>query len=248
MGSHARKQHYEWYHDNDMKPVPGTPTSYDILAQHCGSSAATLKSCAKIGRLQPTCKMYENIDLYVKNSADGKSITVQNIYKVSRKGEAEPTEPFRILLWHGTSAAAVSGIIQTGFQKGSGGLYGGGIYFADRIAKSYGYARTASNGNSFFILAEISPGKVYKAHHYHSDYKSAPPGFDSVKGMGSNIPTWKQNKNYKGAILPCGVSTANPRHTSYDMPFNEYILYDANRIIVRFIVECKFNNFRRFLY
>ncbi|ODM87094.1 Poly [ADP-ribose] polymerase 3 [Orchesella cincta] len=237
MGSNSRK-HYEWYHDHDMKPVSGTPTSYEILAQLCGSSAATLKNCAKIGRLQPTCQVYENIDLYVKNSAHG-YITVQNVYKVTRAGETERSDSYRILLWHGTSPSAVSGIIQTGFRMGTGGLYGGGIYFADRIAKSCGYASRASNGNTFFILAEISPGKVYKAHHYHSDYKSAPPGFDSVKGMGSNIPNWKQNKNYKGAILPCGVSAPNPRHASYDMPYNEYILYDANRIVVRFIVECK---------
>ncbi|CAL8135933.1 unnamed protein product [Orchesella dallaii] len=239
MSRLKNKQHYEWYNDTDLKPGPGATTSYDILAQTCGSSAVILKSSAKILRLQPNCRLYENIDLYVKNSSDGKNITVQNIYKVSRKGETEPTNSYRILLWHGTNPAAVPGIIQNGFRMGTGGLYGGGIYIADRISKSAGYTGTASNGNSFFILAEICPGKVFKAHHFHSEYKSAPPGFDSVKGMGGTIPTWKQNKNYKGAILPCGISTPNPRHPSYDMLYNEYILYDSKRINVRFIVECK---------
>ena len=82
--------------------------------------------------------------------------------------------------------------------------------------------------------------KVYKAHHTHSSYTSAPPGFNSVKGNGSQIPTWKQNASYHGAVLPCGVTTQNLRHSQFDLPWNEYIVYDPNRIIVRFLVECTF--------
>ena len=65
-----------------------------------------------------------------------------------------------MMLWHGTSCNAVPGIIKTGFRMGTGGLYGGGIYFADRIAKSAGYCSKNSSNVGYFFLAEVDLGKV----------------------------------------------------------------------------------------
>jgi len=80
--------------------------------------------------------------------------------------------------------------------------------------------------------------QMYKAHHTHSDYKTPPAGFHSVKGNGKRIPTWKSNVTYEGAIVPCGSTRDNPRFSSYDLVYNEYIVYDPNRLKVRFLVEC----------
>ncbi|ODM92982.1 Poly(ADP-ribose) polymerase pme-1 [Orchesella cincta] len=228
--------------DNSKNTVVGnvaTPTSYDILAAECGRLATDLQTFAEIRRLKPECEVYQNIEEYVRNSAGRRTVEVHRIYKVDRNGERDPfDESYRLLLWHGTSPAAVAGILKNGFRNGSGGCFGPGVYFADRIAKSLGYAARSRNRNKFFILAEVAPGKVFKARRFHSEYQTAPAGFDIVKGMGRKIPTWRQNKHYYGAILPCGVTKRNTRHQSYCLAYSEYIVYDPQRIIVRFIVEC----------
>lgn len=239
------KKPFVTYDKDDDALAKGKPTGqltcYDIIAKTCSSSTANLQSYAKIRRLTPNCRLYDNIQQYVVNSSASGNMKVERIFKINRTGERGPfAEKYRIMLWHGTSPQAIPGIIQTGFRMGTGGLFGGGIYFADRIAKSAGYAGKSQTGTYFFILAEVAPGKVYKSHHTHSNYTTAPTGFDSVKGMGSQIPTWKENKDYGGAVLPCGKTTQNQRHQQYDMPWNEYIMYDPNRIIIRFVVECTY--------
>lgn len=116
-------------------------------------------------------------------------------------------------------------------------MFGGAIYFADRIAKSWKYKEIDKRGSGFMILAEVMPGKMYKAHHFHQEYTSAPKGYDSVKGNGEDIPRWKDNRDCDGAIMPCGRTVRNNRHTKYDMQYNEYILYDMSRVIVKYVVQ-----------
>lgn len=62
--------------------------------------------------------------------------------------------------------------------------------------------------------------------------------FLAVKGNGSQIPTWRQNVSYNGAILPCGETRQNSRFPSFDLSYSEYIVYDPDRVILRFLVEC----------
>lgn len=169
-------------------------------------------------------------------------MAIKRIFKVIRHQERDPFDSkYRIMLWHGTKPQFIPGIIEHGLIPSKGSQwFGNGVYFADRMGMSAGYAgRSATTGTSFFILAEVSPGKVYKAHHIHSEYGAqAPPGFNSVKGMGSQIPDWKGNADYFGAIMPIGKSITNSRHPTYDIPYSEYVIYDPDRIIIRFIVEC----------
>lgn len=70
------------------------------------------------------------------------------------------SESYRMLLWHGTKPGNVPGIIQTGFRPGSGGLFGGGIYFADRIGKSLGYTGKTGSNVGYLFIAEVNLGKV----------------------------------------------------------------------------------------
>jgi len=66
---------------------------------------------------------------------------------------------YRMLLWHGTSASSAGGIIANGFNLGVSGLFGGGIYFADRFAKSRGYVQPSST-SAYLLLVEVDLGKV----------------------------------------------------------------------------------------
>lgn len=75
---------------------------------------------------------------------------IANIYAVERTNERANTLNWekhgnKMLLWHGTRAENLVGILQTGFRIApkeatrTGSMFGDGIYFADVFSKSYNY-------------------------------------------------------------------------------------------------------------
>ena len=75
---------------------------------------------------------------------------ISNIFAIERKEERENISEYdkygnKMLLWHGTTAANIVGILQTGFRiappdsNHTGSMFGRGIYFADMFSKSIGY-------------------------------------------------------------------------------------------------------------
>jgi hypothetical protein len=73
-----------------------------------------------------------------------------------------------------------------------------------------------------------------------NDYTSAPEGYHSIKGVGRNIPDENGQTEFdKDIIVPSGKTIANPHlKIQYSqLNFNEYIVFDPDRILIKFIVQ-----------
>ncbi len=98
------------------------------------------------------------------------------IFKISRKGEAERFRPFkeklkdnRMLLWHGSRITNFAGILSQGLRIAppeapvTGYMFGKGIYFADMVSKSANYCSTSrSNSTGLMLLCDVALGSMYE--------------------------------------------------------------------------------------
>jgi len=177
---------------------------------------------------------------------------VKQIFRVRRQEEEEKFAPFmecenRLLLWHGSSISNFIGILQKGLcvapieAPSSGYRWGKGIYFADMLGKSICYCRDSRNSEGLVLLCEVAMGKM--AEFYEDCFMLSPPeGFCSTKAMGRRGPDFNQS-----VILPCGVAVPCAKIQIYTAPpqknflteYNEYIVYDAARVRIRYIVQVK---------
>jgi len=153
-----------------------------------------------------------------------------------------------MMLWHGTKAGAVAGILQNGFHlpKSTNRLmYGPGVYFADRMSKSAQYCDSQmspqAGSKGYLFICDVALGKkVYKCRRAHNEYTAPPDGYNAVKANGEFIPIWKHNVDYHGSIMPVGKTKPNARYPSYAVKFNEYVVYDPSCVVIKFLVEIKF--------
>lgn len=97
------------------------------------------------------------LEEYVKNTHAAThtqyTLEIEEIFKVSRKGESKRFKPFkalpnRKLLWHGSRTTNFAGILSQGLRIAppeapvTGYMFGKGIYFADMVSKSANYCCT----------------------------------------------------------------------------------------------------------
>lgn len=119
------------------------------------------------------------------------------------------------MLFHGTQSRNVRHIMRSGLiipaHAANGSMFGRGIYLADRSSKSLGY--TGGTFRALFIV-HAALGKQYEADDAMKHLRAAPEGYQSVVGVAGHT------KSYSG-------------HLSY----NEYVVYQRERVTVRYIVE-----------
>lgn len=212
----------------------------DRIARLMHTDRATLDSYAKI-KLWEDGPNYQKVVKYVNNSQCHPNIklTVVNIHRVWQRNRNDK-DLFHIsnrkLLWHGTKRANIPQILKNGFQlpAHAGQMFGSGIYFADRISKSSNYSDVDV---TFLLLCEVGLGKVYSCKKSHNDWKGAPAGFDSVKANGTYVPDWTDNERYFGAEIPFGRTAKCTKYTTHAVNYNEFIVYDPSRVLIRFLVE-----------
>ena len=149
-----------------------------------------------------------------------KSMEVVDIFQVERRGEASRFLPFatlsnRMLLFHGTCAANVFGILNEGLCCAPpsatihGHAYGKGVYFADVISKSLAYASNNggnpnTNNHATVFVAEVYLGKVDQGGSRPRDrydsvlIQNGPASFSSVieTKTGARIPLGAKCKLY----------------------------------------------------
>lgn len=93
-----------------------------------------------------------------------------------------------VWLFHGTSDEAAKSIASTDFRlPRSGGLFGKGLYFADKASKSWGYSRGCADGR-VIILCRVALGNLY--HHKsgtdsQAEKRIVGTEFDSLMGIAS---------------------------------------------------------------
>lgn len=128
------------------------------------------------------------------------------------------------MLWHGTKAAFVAAILESGLQLPANNfqMFGSGIYFADRISKSANYCGSPClQGGTFcpvnqqdadigyLFLCDVLLGQILGSTAAMNHLTAPPTGFDSVKGTGKLIPDPEWNKVDNGCTWPLGKATVS---------------------------------------
>ena len=107
-------------------------------------------------------------DYFEKSQSVGqKAVKLRNIYSVYREDHEKRLikcgyqTHHRLLLWHGTKANNLGGILKTGFRLPTDDklMFGKGIYFADRVTKSCDYSD--QSGSGILLLCDVSVGSMY---------------------------------------------------------------------------------------
>lgn len=210
----------------------------------------------KIQPLDTADEMHKTIvDMVKKTHAETHSwydLEVEQIFELDRKGDRSRYRPFeklpnRRLLWHGSRVTNYAGILSQGLRIAppeapvTGYMFGKGIYFADMVSKSANYCYAShSNPTGLLLLAEVALGNMYELKDA-KDVRKLPKGKHSVKGVGSTCPDISQDfvmKNGSIAHVGSGVP-ANVDRTS--LLYNEYIVYDAAQVNLKYLVKTKFN-------
>ncbi|PAA79664.1 hypothetical protein BOX15_Mlig034564g1 [Macrostomum lignano] len=133
---------------------------------------------------------------------------VYHVYDQLVKKNSEP-----LLLIHGTTGDKAERIIQEGFQVGTGGMYGAGIYFATDTSKSAQYA--IDSRVKTLLLCNVVLGKYMVCDAPRNDLNLqtvVAAGFDSVFA--------KRNSRRTGGVLN-----------------DEYIVYRPEQASPRYLVK-----------
>lgn len=250
-----------------QKKLPVSPKSAQLLKEICplGFQDRALKTGAFQAKiLVSTDPVFQQIQEYVLNGQvhDSSKMKLEAVMEIYRPSEAQNFENqgpnFPLMLWHGTLAEKIPSIMQNGLRCSNreGRMLGKGIYFADRASKSAQYCKKITkiphNRNGFtgyLFLCEVNLGRIYQTFVPNDEAGELPKAFqvdesermyDSVIGIGARIPSAKTNID--GVIWPLGITVENTqlRSTSYKLLFNEYIIYDAKRVKMKYLVKFMF--------
>lgn len=106
-----------------------------------------------------------------------------------------------------------------------------------QISKSAQYCRASSTyPRCFMLLAEVDTGKEKELINADYNANNDLNGYDTVKGCGSHVPSkWT---TYNGVKIPSGP--LKNLKASRNLLYNEYIVYDTNRISLKYLVEVEF--------
>merc|ERR1712228_375176 len=231
------------------------PVDYCYLSLKC-----------KMLPLMTECYEFNLILSYMNRTASPmikkENVTIYELWKEDEDNAYSKYLSFenRMLLWHGSDASNICGILTNGLKvappeaDATGYMFGKGIYFADAFQKSMCYASTGNQRNlsnaKCLFLCQVALGKMYEC--VTAEYlKSAKSGFDSTKGLGQKGPNPSHVKtSCNGEIIPDSPTIAYPQRTKRDkenkivpIPFclnwNEYIVYSENQAKLKYLIVIK---------
>ncbi|CAL8109707.1 unnamed protein product [Orchesella dallaii] len=198
------------------------PLGFRALSKITGLPPEALRKHFWASKVKPTSDLFSNLNHYFKNSHSsvhsGTQLKIKRIVELKRFNEnnSDYQIPNVRLLWHGTQTVNVRGILTNGFQLPTRqGMFGRGVYFADRVTKSVQYCGVpATRGNKgTLFLSAVNLGKMYRATATGMNNLTAPPhGYDSVKGCGTHVPDRNDIRKHRGAMIPCGKTFLKPGH------------------------------------
>lgn len=181
------------------------------------------------------------------------TVDIVQIFRVSREGEAERFKKFssiknRMLLWHGSRLTNWTGILSQGLRVAppeapvTGYMFGKGVYFADMFSKSanYCYATRAAKAG-VLLLCEVALGDMAELVSAKYDADKLPKGKLSTKGVGHTAPDLSEAQTLEdGVVVPLG--RPKERLSSQGgLLYNEYIVYNADQIRMRYVIQVNFN-------
>lgn len=176
----------------------------------------------KIRPLSKTTQKYEEIVNRVHRTQSDKhrfDIKVKNVYEINKPEWDDKFNPHKVrvnLLYHGSRTENFLNILQSGLRikppgaAHTGSMFGNGIYFADQSTKSanYCWGFNRVRGTFYMMVCEVAVGKMFDLQHADSSIRSAPKGYNSVRGV-------------KGSSLL----------------HNEVIVYNESQANIRYIIE-----------
>ncbi|KAJ7785721.1 poly polymerase catalytic domain-containing protein [Mycena metata] len=190
--------------------------------------------------------------------------TVLNAFRVERSGETiawqkggydKMADGERLLLWHGSRSTNFAGILKQGLRIAppeapvTGYMFGKGVYFADMMSKSAGYCYPhLSRDIGILLLCEVAAKPFYELTNaeYNADKGCKSHKKNSTKGLGRNQPgKWKdagkalENDDLIGCHMPDGPAQDTPIPAGGYLQYNEYIVYDASQIRLKYLLMVK---------
>ena len=190
-----------------------------------------------INQLQSSSPTYQMIERYLHATQEHLHLDIVDCFEVERFGESAVYNPNNLgnkkLLWHGSRFSNFVGILSQGMRIAppeapiAGHLFGKGVYFADLIGKSFGYARPEiSNGIGTFVLCEVACGTPRPLNRPDYNASSLPAGCHSTHAVGVRRPKPSGSEWFEGDIeVPMGQVEDYP---SGGMGCNEFVVYNTN--------------------
>ena len=161
----------------------------------------------------------------------------------------------RRLLWHGTKPENLLSIFSVGllvnapFAQITGRAFGDGLYFADVLDKSFNYStnnpwanrrsQKASTKQNYLLLCDVALGKSKNVDNYYSTFQDGTKvrEYDSLKIIGEHVPENKGDVRHSeyGVTIPIGKIMS--RKSSAGPTYNEYVVFDSQKIAIRYLVR-----------
>ena len=167
------------HHSNKVNPRSMTLHFNDYALNEFikifGLSANDAKALARVNQIRKLSSYeydYKLITEYFKNTNHHKlRLHIKHSWSVCRKDQEKHFDDRgynrtrRLLLWHGTKRSNLHSILENGFRRpngtqgmSNGGMFGNGVYFADRMSKSAHY--TDRSGAELMFICEVSLGSM----------------------------------------------------------------------------------------
>ncbi|KAF7340131.1 Poly [ADP-ribose] polymerase [Mycena venus] len=194
---------------------------------------------------------------------------VLNAFRVERGAETDAFKKAgydkmgdgeRLLLWHGSRSTNFAGILKQGLRIAppeapvTGYMFGKGVYFADMMSKSAGYCYPhLSKDIGILLLCEVAAKPFYERTHaeYDADKGCKNSKSKATKGLGKTQPgKWKDAGKalgndelmwvvFLGCHMPDGPGQNTPIPNGGYLQYNEYIVYDASQIRLKYLLMVK---------
>lgn len=114
---------------------------------------------------------------------------------------------------------------------------------ATKSAQYCQVSRYDSQNEGYLLLCEVALGDMWILSTATPVKPPLPEGKNSVMGFGQYHPD--PNTSHKtadfGVRVPIGKPTKRTNIQPTSLVYNEYIIYDANQVNIRYIVKVKFN-------
>jgi len=224
----------------------------------------------KISPLDYTYKaLGATLDIVEENSAEFNTIVkyasndesigqIQTLYRVGKEAPhgfdkwAELSKESRYILWHGSGAENLIGILAEGLKiapptsNHHGSLYGKGIYFTDMATKATHYAKNSTGKDTFLLLCDVALGNI-KDYDSHTDDKhnKMDKGHHSIRSLGKRGPDYDQTiVLHDGAKIPIGAVKKyddDKKHSSWN-DFTEFVVFDPTQVRIRYMLQIQQND------
>ncbi|XP_073141391.1 protein ADP-ribosyltransferase PARP3-like isoform X2 [Henckelia pumila] len=179
-------------------------------------------------------------------------VSIENVYSVELSACPSLEEikklPNKVLLWCGTRSSNMLRHLQKGFLLAPcslpvpGYMFGKAIVCSDAASEAARYGFTAvDRPEGFLILAIASLGeKVTELTSTPEDSLSLEKKKHGVIGLGRKQTDESEHFMWKDDVkVPCGRLIPS-EHKNSPLEYNEYAIYDPQKVTIRFLVAVKF--------